>query len=495
MHAMRQRRQAPPSSRTRADATADRLRSAIRGGTFAPGSLLPSVRDLARRWTLAINTVITAYRALEGEGLVMAVPRIGFRVLPPACPPALPRTPQAVDAPAPVNLCDLMTRAMSNREVPGMVSLGMAVPRPQLLPLPALCRQIRRIAQEEPEAVAIYDGPLGRIELRRAIARRLARAGAVVDPERILITNGAQEGLLLALRAVCPPGSCVAVESPAYHGLIQAIAALGLTCLEIPSSSTAGLSLDALRIALDDHPVAAVLCTATFSNPGGGSIPQEAQRELVALCTRRGIPLIDDDTYGDLAHDGQRPPACLAHAGDRGAHAGTVIHIGSWSKAIAPGLRLGFVFAGRWHAPVQMQKVVMNISTASLPQLAVAGLLDSGDFDRHWQRTAPRLRDNLLRCATMVRSSFPDGTRVSQPAGGLVLWIEMPDGVDTDRLYTDGIRARVCVAPGTLFSARRRYRHHLRLTGAWWDDDVAAGIARLGGLARHQLRTHAQAQR
>jgi DNA-binding transcriptional MocR family regulator len=107
----------------------------------------------------------------------------------------------------------------------------------------------------------------------------------------------------------------------------------------------------------------------------------------------------------------------------------------------------------------------------------------------------PRLRDHLQRCAAQIRSTFPDATRVSQPAGGLVLWVEMPDAVDADRLYGDGIRAKVCVAPGTLFSARKRYRHHLRLTGAWWDDEVAAGIARLGGLARHQLRTHARAPR
>lgn len=464
------------------------LRAAILAGTYPVGARLPSVRALSERWSLAINTVIAAYRRLEQEGLILAEPRAGFRVLPASCARDQPRPLAALDLPAPVNLCDLMSRAMANREVPGMVSLGIAVPRPALLPLPALQRQFGRIARTDPSAFTTYDGPLGRPELRGAIARRMTLLGAIVDPERILITNGAQEGLVLALRAVCPPGSCVAIESPAYHGVIQAVAALGLQCLEIPSSSVTGLSVDALRLAMDDHSIAAVVCTGTYSNPAGGTIPQEALKELVSICSRRGIPLIDDDTYGDLAHEGNRPAGCLAQTMGNRDRAGAVIHIGSWSKTIAPGLRLGFVIGGRWHDQISMQKVAMNIATATAPQLAVAALLDSGDYDRHWQRTRIRVRTSMRRCTDQILTNFPIGTRVSEPAGGLVLWVEMPESVDSDRLYADGIRARVCVAPGTLFSARKRYRHHLRITGAWFDSEVEQAIARLGMLASHQVR-------
>lgn len=482
---------APKSERlevNRTEQTIVQLRTAILAGTYPVGSRLPSVRALSERWSLAINTVIAAYRRLEQEGLILAEPRAGFRVLPASCARDQPRPLAALDLPAPVNLCDLMTRAMANREVPGMVSLGMAVPRPALLPLPALQRQFGRIARTDPSAFTTYDGPLGRPELRGAIARRMTLVGAIIDPDKILITNGAQEGLVLALRAVCPPGSCVAIESPAYHGVIQAIAALGLQCLEIPSSSVTGLSVDALRLALDDHPIAAVVCTATFSNPAGGTIPQASLKELVGICSKRGIPLIDDDTYGDLAHDGNRPAGCLAQTMGSRDRAGAVIHIGSWSKTIAPGLRLGFVIGGRWHDKIHMQKVAMNIATATAPQLAVAALLDSGDYDRHWQRTRIRVRTHMRRCAEQILANFPMGTRVSEPAGGLVLWVEMPESVDSDRLYADGIRARVCVAPGAVFSARKRYQHHLRLTGAWYDSEVEQAIARLGALASHQVR-------
>lgn len=462
---------------------AERLRAAIAAGTYPPGGKLPSVRTLSRQWDVSINTVVTAYRRLERDGLVVALPRSGFAVLPPRHVPA-PHTPALrSEVPAPVDLGDLILRSWRNRDQPGMVSLGVAVPRPELLPLRSLRRHLAAVARDEGMACFGYDTVPGRIELRRAIARRLTLAGATVDPDQVVVTNGAQEALHLALRAICPPGSCVAVESPAYHGLIQAIGALGLICLEIPSSSTTGLSIDALRLALDEHPITAVLCATTFSNPGGGSIPTPIQRDLVDLCAGHGIPLIDDDTWGDLSHDGQRRPVCLAHDRD-----GTVVHVGSFSKVVAPGLRVGFLVPGRWLKDVQVLKITMNIATAVQPQLAIARLLDGGDYDRHRLRCAPLLAQAMQRCAAAVHAHFPEGTRVSQPDGGMVLWVELPRRVDANDLFEDAIRAKVCFTPGTLFSARKHFRHHLRLAGGWFDPTVAAAVERLGTLARHRGR-------
>ena len=471
-----------PAEATRYQEIAQRLRTAIAAGTYPIGGKLPSVRVLSGQWGIAINTAVSAYRLLEREGVIAAYPRSGFCVLPTRQSEA-PRTPARIEVPAPVDLGDVILRSWRNRDQPGMVSMGMAIPRPELLPIRALRRHLAVVEREETLACMGYDTVPGRPELRLAIARRLALAGATVDPDGILITNGAQEALHLALRAICPPGSCVAVESPAYHGLIQAIGAMGLTCLEIPSSSTTGMSLEALRVALDEHAVAAVMCMATFSNPSGGSIPAESQRELVELCSARGIPLIDDDTYGELAHDGTRPSVCLAH--DR---RGTVVHIGSFSKVVAPGLRVGFLVPGRWLKAVQVLKITMNIASAVQPQLAIARLLDTGDFDRHRQRVVPLLGQAVQRCATAVRAQFPAGTRVSNPAGGLVLWVELPTAVEVNALYEDAIRAKICFSPGTLFSARRRYQHHLRLNAGWFDPLIADAISRLGRLAKHHAR-------
>jgi DNA-binding transcriptional MocR family regulator len=243
------------------------------------------------------------------------------------------------------------------------------------------------------------------------------------------------------------------------------------------------MSLDALRLALDEHNVSAVMCTTTFSNPSGGTMPLTAQRELVELCSERGIPVIDDDTYGEMSHDGERRPVCLAHDSN-----GSVVHVGSFSKFIAPGLRIGFVVPGRWLKAVQVHKITMNIASPVQPQLAIARLLDSGDFDRHRLRCAPLIGQAMQRCAAALRTHFPEGTRISNPDGGLVLWVEMPTAVDANALYEDGIRAKICVTPGNIFSARKRYQHHIRVNAGWFDEAVADGIARLGKLACHRAR-------
>lgn len=465
--------------------TAARLRRAIALGTYPVGSRLPSVRALAQEWGVAINTAISAYRLLESEGAVSALARSGFVVRAPPAPAAAPqpRTPARIEAPVPVGIGDLLVRTMRQGTLPGLVPLGIALPHPDLLPGRALLRRLAQVQRDDPAACLAYDVVPGRPELRRAIARRLLAAGATVDPEAVLVTGGAQEALHIALRAVCPPGSCVAIESPAYPGMIHAIGSLGLTALEVPAPAATGMAPEALEQALDGHQVAAVLCSSTFSNPGGCCMPPAARRALVELCRERQVPLIDDDTYGDLAHDAGRPPLCLGHDRD-----GLVLHVGSFSKSVAPGLRLGFLVAGRWARQAATLKVSASIATAVAPQLAVARLLDGGEFDRHRLRACPRLGRNVAQVAAAVRAAFPEGTRVSQPAGGFVLWIEVPRGCDVARLYADAERSGVGFAPGTLFSPRGRFRRHLRLTAGWWDQRIAAAVAQLGRLAAHQLR-------
>lgn len=465
--------------------TAARIRSAIATGAFAAGSSLPSVRTLSGEWSISINTVIAAYRTLEADGLIAALPRSGFVVqAAPAVVGDIPRTPSRVDSPVPVEVGALLLRTMSQVSRTDLLPLGVALPAPDLLPLAALSRRLAQVRSDDAAACFAYDTMPGRPELRRAIARWLLASGAGVDPEDILITNGAQEALRIALATMCRPGSCVAIESPAYPGLIHAIGSLGLAALEIPSSTVSGMDPEALRQALDAQPVAAVLLTSTFSNPSGGCVPPTARLELVDICRSHGVPLIDDDTYGDLAHDAGHRTPCLAHDRD-----GTVVHVGSFSKSVAPGIRLGFLIARRWSRQVQVMKISTNVATAVAGQLAVARLLDSGDFERHRQRTCPRLGALVHAMAEAVRRHFPAGTRVSQPAGGFIVWVEMPRGIDGVRLYTDAEQAGIGIAPGTLFSPRSRFRHHIRLNAAVAVERTNDAISHLGRLARHQARS------
>lgn len=462
-------------------ATAMRIAAGIAEGVFPLGSRLPSVRSLAQRWELSITTVLAAYRDLERDGLIGARPQTGFFVT------ALPSSRDPLPAPTRleptvVTTGDLIVRTLRAASDASLVPLGAAIPNPECLPLRDLDRAIARQLRAHDDWHA-YDFQLGRSELRRPLARRLIDLGCTIAADELIITCGAQEALSLALRAVCEPGDCIAVESPLWYGALQVAQSLNLCVVEIPSHCRDGLDLGALRLVLDQHTPRAVLCCANLSNPGGGTIPQESRRELVEMLAERDIPLIDDDTYGDLLEPLARPSALRAFD-----TAGRVIHCGSFSKTMAPGLRLGFLAPGRYLKAVTLLKIGSNIATATLPQLACADLLTSGAYDRHLRKVRRIYADTTTQVAAAVRAHFPAGTRVARPSAGYLLWVELPVDVDALELGTEALRAGISIAPGPLFSARGGFRHHIRLCAATWNDRIAAGVAQLGRLVQHRHR-------
>jgi DNA-binding transcriptional MocR family regulator len=460
---------------------AERIANAIQVGTYRPGDRLPSVRSLARDWEVGINTVIEAYRALELEGVIAARPQAGFFVRG-AAGAQMPATQCTLDAPTAVTMGELAMRILTDGSLPGVVSLGVAWPDPAKLPQAELTRVVQRLLRDDPAAIMAYATLPGEISFRSAVAKHWLSAGCQLHPDEIVATCGALEALVLALRATCPPGAVVAVESPTYYGVLQVLNGLGLRAVEIPSSAQDGMELGALRFALAEHAVAAVLVIPNFSNPSGSLMPDSAKRELAEMCAARGIPLIEDDVYGDLAHDGSRPAVC------KGAAPDDVILCGSFSKTVSPGLRLGFCAGGRWAPEIARLKAATSITAPTLAQRAVAHLLTSGAYDRHVRRVRPLYARTCQAMSQAIIQAFPAGTRLSRPQGGYVLWVELPEGIDAVQLYEAALPAGISTAPGPLFSARGRYGHCLRLTCSVWDAQRQAAVATLGQLAAKLAR-------
>jgi len=190
-------------------------------------------------------------------------------------------------------------------------------------------------------------------------------------------------------------------------------------------------------------------------------MPIEAKRALVDLVSRESIPLVEDDVYGDLAGDGQRPPACKAFDRD-----GSVIYCSSASKILAPGWRVGWISAGRYHEPVLQARFAEAWAGAPVLEGALADFFGSGDYDRHLRRLKQRIGAGLRAISARVVESFPAGTRLSPPAEGFLLWVELPPEVDALALHKLAQSEHISVSPGHLFSPRSSYRHHLRLNCA-----------------------------
>ncbi|WP_257451364.1 aminotransferase-like domain-containing protein [Archangium lipolyticum] len=461
---------------------AERLGEAIAAGTLRAGDRLPSVRQLSASERVSVSTVLQAYLHLESLGLIETRPQSGHYVRQRERPlPAEPQVSRPAALATPVSVSALVARVYRAANDPRIVPLGAALPSSALLPTRRLNRELAAIAREAGEVAIEYDMPPGCLALRQQVARRSLDWGCPLAPEDFVMTCGASEALHLSLFAVARPGDTVAIESPAYYGTLQAIEAQGLRALEIPSHPRHGMELDALEAALTKRKVAAVLVVPSFSNPLGSCMPEENRQRLVEMLAGRGIPLIEDDIYGDLHFGPRRPRPAKAHDKE-----GLVLLCGSFSKTLAPGYRVGWVAPGRFREKVELLKFAQTVATPTLPQLAIAAFLRDGGYDRHLRTLRRRLEAQVRQVVEAVGEHFPEGTRATRPEGGSLLWVELPRKVDALVLHARALEAGISIAPGPIFSAQKRYGNFIRLScGFPWSPRLEGALATLGCLARN----------
>lgn len=431
----------------------------VEQGVLRPGERLPSVRQTCQAKGLSPSTVFQAYALLEERGLVQARPRSGYYVCErPASRPALPQAAAPQGGPQPVAVSELLVELLGSTRDADVVPLGSAFPAPGLFPFDVLARCGARAMRCLKPAQITGALTAGDEALRDALRHRYAVHGVALPPDELVITHGAMEALNLCLQAVTRPGDVVVVESPTFYAALHAIERLNLRALEVATDPAEGVDLAALEALLQREQVAACWFMTSFQNPLGALMPTPRKQALVALLARHGIPLIEDDVYGELYAGVQRPPPAKAFD-----QAGLVLHCSSFSKCLAPGYRMGWAAAGRYTATVQRLKMMSSLATSLPAQRALAEYLARGGYDRHLRLLRQALAAQQQWARHRVQQYFPAGTRVTQPAGGYFLWLELPAGVDALALHRQALARGISTAPGALFSADRRFTHHLRL--------------------------------
>jgi DNA-binding transcriptional MocR family regulator len=460
---------------------ADELGQAIDRGALRAGDRLPSVRRLAQERSVSVSTVLEAYLQLENAGLIEVRPKSGHFVRRRSPLTAEPRTPRICQRPSRVSVTDAYTKILAAMRDPELVPFGCATIDPAYLPMAQLNRIVAQLTREMTTIGARYEGAPGLLTLRRQIARRAVEWGVALSEHDVCTSIGATEGIFLALRAVAKPGDVIAVESPAYFGVLQAIEGLGLRALEIPAHPRTGFDVSAFEEAIRAQPVRAVFVTPTVSNPLGAVMPEEERERLVKLTRRHDIPIIEDDVYGELLFDGSRPRPLRSYAGpSEDSH---VVLVSSVSKTLAPGYRVGWVAGGRWHDQIVRLKFGQSLADPPLLGMAIAEFLSSGGYDRHLRRLRTAVSGNVERYREAITAEFPEGTRVSSPRGGFVLWVELPPGVDALTLHEQALRRGIVVAPGPLFSARQRFANFIRISaGHPWDERTSVAMRTLARL-------------
>lgn len=462
---------------------ADSLISLIEKETYRVGERIPSVRQMSKQQGVSISTVLQAYLLLENQGWIESRPQSGYYVRAMVRDHAPePEISSPTKDPSQVSLHELAMMLMRDSTDPELVQLGAALPNPDYLPTEKINHALTKAARRHAVDGHKYIIPPGLEELRIQIAKRAVLSGSQISPSDVLITSGGLEAIDLCLHAVCHPGDIVAIESPMYFGTLQTLEVHGLRALEIPTHPRDGLNVEALSFAIQHNPVRAVIVISNFNNPLGSQMPDEKKRELVELLARHEIPLIENDVYGELYFGEKRPLVCKSF--DK---KGLVMLVSAFSKDISPGLRIGWVAAGRYKTELEWLKFTISASPPTLPQYAIADFIESGGYDHHLRRIRREYARNVELMSSAVIRYFPPGVRLTRPSGGFVLWVQLPENVDSLELYKKALASKITLAPGHVFSATNQYANFIRLNAAEFTYTTERSLERLGNIIKDML--------
>jgi DNA-binding transcriptional MocR family regulator len=454
-----------PQQKTRFvyEQVASRLEMLIEKEVFQVGERLPSVRELREQYGISISTALQVYAHLERKGIVEPREKSGYFVqFSRRHSSCLNQNSNPDPVARPVSIDVMVAEIRESAARQGLVNLSTPVPPPDLLPIAHIHTSLlQTIRHEKPEYLR-YSMNQGEERLRRQIARSALHWGSIVDEKDVIITNGCMEALSLCLQAVAKPGDTIVTQSPTFYGILQTIQYMNMKVLELPTNPVSGLCIDKLEEALKKRKIAACLLVNNFNNPLGSCMPDDNKKELVRILAGYEVPLIEDDIYGELYFNGHRPRP--AKYFDK---KGLVLHCSSFSKTLAPGFRIGWTFPGRFRDKIIRIKYMKSIASNVLLQQAIAQYLETNRYERHLKKLRYALSAQMMQTLKAISNYFPDNVFSTHPAGGMTLWLQLPQHIDSYRLYREALKKNIHITPGIIFSTQKeKYKNYIRISCA-----------------------------
>ncbi len=340
-------------------------------------------------------------------------------------------------------------------ERPGILSLAGGLPAPESFPVEAMRAATERVLREAPREALQYAASEGYAPLREWVAAQLNEQGLAATPGQVLITTGSQQGLDLVAKVLLDPGSGVAVEAPTYLGALQAFAPYEPETISLPCDDD-GPRLDALERARGAR---FLYLLPNFQNPSGRCMSAARRLAVADAAAAMGLPIVEDNPYGDLWFDSEPPPPLAAR------HPLNTIYLGSFSKVLAPGLRLGYVVAPPEVFPKLLQaKQAADLHTPGFNQRVVHEVIRDGFLREHVPTIRARYRARRDAMAAALARHLPPGCRWNAPRGGMFFWVELPEGVDAAALLPRAVERGMAFVPGAPFYAERPQANTLRLS-------------------------------
>ncbi len=471
------------------------LREMIQRGVLKAGDRLPANRELAKKLGVNRNTVTAAYEELTAEGLIRS--HVGQGTFVSDVPPVGSICEERV-SPFPMSWNAVLTEQpressysnfMNLQPKKDTISLSYGLPQTELFPLEDFRLSLNRAFRKEGATLLQLGLSGGYQPLQQYLAAQMALLGIQVTPDEVLITNGCQQSMDLISRILVQPGDEVVIENPTFPGAISVFCGANSKSISVPVNKN-GLDLDVLEDILTQRRPKLIYTVPTFQNPTGVAMETASRRRLLELAARYRVPIIEDDVYRELRYDGV--DVLPLKALDK---YGLVIYINSFSKVGFPGLRVGWMLAPRpllEHLNALKQR--SDVHASLLSQAAIYEFARQGLLHKHVRRVKKVYAEHRDVMLAALEKHFPAEAEWSKPAGGMTIWVRLPEAINTSQLLLEAAKQGVVFSPGEYFYASQPQRNLLRLSFTMTDAmHIEIAVKRLGTLIKSQLtswKTH-----
>jgi DNA-binding transcriptional MocR family regulator len=450
---------------------------AIESDTILHGEKLSSLRNSANYFSCSISVIKQAYEELECQGYIYSVEKSGFyvnyrktEVLP---------EPQNYDhklIATATKASNMINQIMEMAHMPHIIPFGAAIPDLSLLAGKKISSVISKNVKSNLNLINSYAATDGELCLRKEIAKYMYKKGVNINASEIIITNGCSEALFLAVKSCSEPGDTFVIETPTYLGLVTILETLKRKVIEVPTSPEKGIDLDILEKILETEKIQALVVNPVFQNPLGFSMSDSDKSRLYSLADLYSLTIIEDDIYSDCSFSNRilKPIKALDLSG-------RVIYCSSFSKTLAPGLRIGWTIAGKYFKKVSLERQLSGLGGPVLIEISVAEYLNSGAYEYHLKYFRKKIANQVYEIRKLINIHFPEHTRISTPEGGYFLWVELPQILNSIELYNWAFKNNIGIIPGTVFSASGKYLNCIRIScGSPVTEKIIEGIERLG---------------
>ena len=467
------------------------LRRKIADGVLKVGDRLPANRELAKALGVNRNTVTTAYAELAADGLITA--RVGSGTYishSPSSSPGPSRKEQASPSPMPwESILAVQSRDNWLQEMHTFdqrrdgVSLALALPSAELFPLDDFRRCVDRVLRRQGRVLLQLGTTSGYAPLQEYIAAQLAFAEVSVSPNEVLITNGCQQSLDLIRQILVGPGEEVVIENPTYPGALSVFCAAGSKYISVPVGEN-GMDLNVLEDVISQRRAKLIYVVPSFHNPTGVTMSLASRRRLIEIAARYRVPIVEDDIYRELRYNGPELPPLKA----LDEH-GMVIYISSLSKVGFPGLRVGWIAAPQVVIDhLNRVKQRCDLHASLLAQAAIHEFARAGLLAKHIKRVKKAYSDRRDAMLEALEKHFPDEATWSRPDGGMSVWVQLPQSVNTSQLLLQAAESGVTFVSGEHFYSSAPQQNMMRLSFTMvGPQTIEQAVKQLGSMIRSKL--------